>query len=199
MSSAPATRATTPGRSSAARERLLLTASRLFYSEGIHSVGVDRIVDEAAVTRATFYRHFPGKEDLVEAYLRAQDAAVRAALDEARDEDPADLLRHLAAGMGGQICRAGFRGCPFINAAAEYPDATHPVHAAVVEHRAWLEGVARRALAGTGHPDPAGAARTFMMLRDGAMVAGYLGDARRASKDLVAAVDQLVGAAHPGI
>jgi AcrR family transcriptional regulator len=199
MSSAPATRATTSGRSSAARERLLLAASRLFYAEGIHAVGVDRIVDEAAVTRATFYRHFPGKEDLVEAYLRAQDAAVRAALDEARDEDPADLLRHLAAGMGGQICRTGFRGCPFINAAAEYPDAAHPVHAAVVEHRAWLEGVARRALAGTGHPDPAGAARTFMMLRDGAMVAGYLGDARRASEDLVAAVDQLVGAAHPGV
>lgn len=183
-----------PERASAARERLLRTASRLFYTEGIHAVGVERIVAEAQVTRATFYRHFPGKEELVVAYLRAQDAAVRARLD-AEPTSPggaADLLRAMVEGMGGEICRTGFRGCPFINAAAEYPDPAHPVHAAVVEHRAWLEAVARRALERSGHPDAAVAARTFMMLRDGAMVAGYLDDPRRASEGLRAAVDALV-------
>ena len=64
---------------SIARERLLATASELFYREGIHAVGVDRIVTEAGVTRATFYRHFPGKGDLVEAYLGVEDANIRGA------------------------------------------------------------------------------------------------------------------------
>ena len=66
-----------PSGTSAARERLLRTASELFYREGIHSVGVDRIIAEAGVTRATFYRHFPSKEDLVEAYLGVEDATIR--------------------------------------------------------------------------------------------------------------------------
>ncbi|MET1075426.1 MAG: helix-turn-helix domain-containing protein, partial [Umezawaea sp.] len=59
---------------SSPRDRLLDTASRLFYAEGIRTVPVDRLVTEADVTRATFYRHFPSKEDLVVAYLRATDA-----------------------------------------------------------------------------------------------------------------------------
>ena len=68
------------------RERLLATARRLFYTEGIHSVPVDRLVTEAGVTRATFYRHFPAKEDLVEAYLRATDADLRTAVAVALDQ-----------------------------------------------------------------------------------------------------------------
>ena len=184
------------GRTSAARERLLRTASQIFYSEGIHAVGVDRIVAQAQVTRATFYRHFPGKEDLVLAYLHAQDDALRARLgaDPQGPDEAAALLRAMVEAMGGEICRTGFRGCPFINAAAEYPDPQHPVHALVVEHRTWFEGVARRALERAGHPDAHAAAHTFLMLRDGAMVAGYLDDARRAADGLRTAVDELVAA-----
>ena len=62
------------GQPSEARTRLLNTATRLFYTEGIHAVGIDRIVAEAQVTRATLYRHFPGKEELVLAYLNEVDA-----------------------------------------------------------------------------------------------------------------------------
>ena len=69
-----------PAKRSEARERLLATASQLFYTEGINSVGVDRIVSESHVTLATFYRHFPGKQDLVVAYLQgAHDALVERA------------------------------------------------------------------------------------------------------------------------
>src|ERR1700750_2958161 len=71
------------GAAESPRERLLETAPRLFYAEGIHAVGVDRLVREAGVTRATFYRHFPSKEDLVEAYLRATDAELREAVEAA--------------------------------------------------------------------------------------------------------------------
>lgn len=185
---------TTTARTSPARERLLRTASALFYAEGVRAVGVDRVVAEAAVTRATFYRHFPGKEALVVAHLEAVDAAVRA---EAGDvpADPAaarSWLRGFTATVADQVCRAGFRGCAFINAAAEYPDAGSPVRAAVREHRDWLTGTVARALGSAGHPAPDAAARRWVVLRDGAMVAGYLDAPERARAALVADVDALL-------
>ena len=68
-------RSSTTTRVSEPRDRLLRTASGIFYAKGIHAVGVDEIVATAGVTRATFYRHFPGKEDLVVAYLTSADPA----------------------------------------------------------------------------------------------------------------------------
>ncbi len=189
------TRVTTPVRTSAARDRLLATASATFYREGIRGVGVDRIVTEAGVTRATFYRHFPGKDELVVTYLRAVDAAVRARVGEVPAGDPeaaAGLVRAIAGGIGDELCSRGFRGCPFINAAAEFPDPASPVHRAVVEHRSWLADLLTRAFAAAGRPDPAEAARRFVMLRDGAMVAGYLGDPEAARSTLLAAVEGLL-------
>lgn len=167
---------------SAARDRLLRTASALFYAEGIRAVGVDRVINEASVTRATFYRHFPSKDDLVVAYLREVDAAIRALADGA--EPGASRLRAVVGEMGQRLCTPGFRGCSFINAAAEFPDEQSPVHRAVVEHRTWLRGMFSRELAAAGHPDPHPAAAHLMMLRDGAMVAGYLDDAQRARETL---------------
>ncbi|RBY88787.1 TetR family transcriptional regulator [Blastococcus sp. TF02A-26] len=187
---------TAPARPSAARERLLRTAAELFYAEGLHTVGVDRIVGAAGITRATFYRHFPGKEDLVVAYLRGVDEAVR----EYVGGPPADAetavaqLRRLTEAIGTEMCRPGFRGCPFINAAAEHPDPADPVHRAVATHRAWLTETVTRAYRTAGHADPEEAARRFVMLRDGAMVAGYLGDPAAARATLTAGAEDLLPA-----
>ena len=187
---------TTAVRPSPARERLLRAASATFYAEGIRSVGVDRVIAEAGVTRATFYRHFPGKDDLVVAYLTAVHQAVRERVGAvpATAERAAVFLRAFAGGMGDELCGRAFRGCPFINAAAEFSDPAHPVHRAVVAHRRWLDETVRRAFAVAGHPDPADAARRFVMLRDGAMVAGYLADPGAARATLVAAVEDLLAA-----
>jgi AcrR family transcriptional regulator len=82
----------------------------------------------------TFYRHFPSKEDLVLAYLRREDAAIRQHLQTvARNPDPVDLLRVVGAGIAEELCRPGFRGCAFINAGAEYPDPASPVRQLVQE------------------------------------------------------------------
>lgn len=163
---------------SEARERLLSTASRLFYAEGLHSVGVDRIISTAGVTRATLYRHFPGKDDLVVAYLTQADELVRARLAAARADGAAidDVIRAVAAGIAETIQLPDFRGCAFLNAAAEYPDPGHPVHRAVVEHRDWFLATVEELFAETGKPDAEPAARHFVMLRDGAMAAGCLAD-----------------------
>jgi len=94
-------------RRSEARERLLATASRLFYREGIRAVGVERILAEAPATRATFYRHFPSKEDLVVAYLRGVDTHIRAGTQAAIEAapSPADALR--AIGTADDLAQEG--------------------------------------------------------------------------------------------
>jgi AcrR family transcriptional regulator len=179
---------------SEARTRLLRRASELFYAYGIKGVGVDQVIRESQVTRATFYRHFPSKEALIVAYLEAADRAARefyAGLAQ-RHADPADRLRAVADELGESFCLAGFRGCPFINAAAEFPDPDAPVRRAVAEHRTWLEAFFRDAFAEAGHPDPDTGARAMLMLRDGAAVAGYLASADNARHTLVDGVNGLL-------
>lgn len=163
---------------SEARDRLLGTASRLFYAEGLHAVGVDRVIGEAQVTRATLYRHFRSKDDLVVAYLTQADEAIRARVDAARAEvtDPDDLIRTVGRSIADDIQREGFRGCAFLNAAAEYPDPAHVVHQAVLAHRHWFLATVTELFSQTGKPDAELAGRHFVMLRDGAMTAGCLTD-----------------------
>ncbi|MCW0213213.1 MAG: TetR/AcrR family transcriptional regulator [Pseudonocardia sp.] len=184
-------------RFSEARERLLRTASSLFYAEGIRAVGVDRVISEAGVTRATFYRHFPSKDDLVVAYLNAVDQAVRAIAGPQATTPPeaAAQLRSIIDSMVETLCGEGFRGCSFINAAAEFPDPLSPVHQAVTGHRRWLADTFVADLRVAGHPDPEGAAAHLMMLRDGAMVAGYLADPQRARATLTRGVDAILAEA----
>jgi len=162
---------------SEARARLVGTASRLFYAEGIHAVGIGRIIRAAGVTRATLYHHFPGKDDLVVAYLTEADQAMRARVDAARANGAADdVIRAVGQSVADDIRSAEFRGCAFLNAAAEYPDPDHVVHQAVLRHRQWFLDTMTELFDDTGKPDAEPAARHFLMLRDGAMTSGGLTD-----------------------
>jgi AcrR family transcriptional regulator len=183
-------------RRSSAREQLLETASRIFYEEGINSVSVDRIIDAANGTRSTFYRYFPSKEDLVAAYLTTRDMRIRAACELAADHEPnpANLLRLVMGAIGDDLCSPGFRGCPFINAAAEFPDPTSTVHEAAAAHRSWFRELILDLITRAGARDPQKAARALIMLRDGAMVGGYLEDAEATRATLVEAVDSVLAA-----
>ncbi|RMI09724.1 TetR/AcrR family transcriptional regulator [Cellulomonas triticagri] len=163
--------------------RILDAASRLFYADGIRAVSADRVIAAAGVSKVTFYRHFPTKDALVVAYLEAVAASERSALDVVRAAHPDDagaVLRGYADLLGSQSCTAGFRGCPFINAAAEYADPAHPVRVVVAAHRRWLVESATALLADLDVPDPQAVAEDLVMLRDGAMVAGYVGGEERA-------------------
>jgi AcrR family transcriptional regulator len=177
------------------RERLLEAASALFYAEGVRSVGVDRLIAEAQVTKATFYRHFPTKDDLVVAYLSGRDEGIRSRLSGAATavaRDPRRTLGLLLDGLADEVCGPGFRGCPFINAAAEYPDAAHPVRQLITRHRDWFRAALLELAAGCGHPDPEAAAAALSLLRDGAMVGGYL-DGDSARRSLAQAAGAVVG------
>ncbi|MEW2429714.1 helix-turn-helix domain-containing protein [Micromonospora sp. NPDC047644] len=181
-------------RPSEARLKLLRTATRIFYAEGIHAVGVDRIIAEAKVTRATFYRHFPSKDDLILAYLREVHQLERGMVDEAlaADRSPVDPLLAIANSIARNIQSPGFRGCAFLNAAAEYPDTNHPVHQELMAHRQWfldtITGLMAQVHEGTADP----AARHFVMLRDGAMAAGCLADPTTVSETFLRGVEGLL-------
>ncbi len=159
------------------RQRLLVAATELFYAEGLRAVSVERVVERAQTTKVTFYRHFATKDDLVVAYLRGladqEEGAMRAAITEA-GAVPDRALELLAQQLASVACGAGFRGCPFINAAAEYPDAASAVRRTVDEHRDRCRAVLEEMVRPLDLADPRGAAADLMLLRDGVMVGGYL-------------------------
>ncbi|MFD8607921.1 TetR/AcrR family transcriptional regulator [Streptomyces sp. NPDC059631] len=182
---------------SAARARLLGTATKIFYAEGIHSVGVDRIIAEAQVTRATLYRHFTGKEELVLAYLGLADRELRSQAEAAQagEELAADKVRAVCRTIAAGIRSPGFRGCAFLNAAVEYPDPDHPVHRAVLAHRQWFLDTVTELLARTGGDAPAEAAgRHLVMLRDGAMASGCLSDPELVAETFLQGVEGILRA-----
>ncbi|HEY8582746.1 MAG TPA: TetR/AcrR family transcriptional regulator [Capillimicrobium sp.] len=182
-----------PAKRSEPRERLLATASELFYAEGINSVGVNRIVAEAKVTLATFYRHFPGKQDLVVAYLQGIHEALVARADALSDRlQGEELVRAIGEDVGAEIGRASFRGCAFIKAASEFEDPESPVRLAVADHRRWYYELVRRAFAEAGHQRPGSAARHFVMVRDGAMTTGFLESPTTARRTLHRGVEGLL-------
>ncbi len=184
-----------PVRRSEARERLLATATGLFYSEGIKGVGVDRIVSASNVTLATFYRHFPSKQDLAVAYLEAiHDSFVERAESTDAGVKGRDLIAAIGAEVVAEVGHPAFRGCAFLNAAAEFEDPEDPVRKAVAEHRAWYLDRLRRAFADAGHKRPGNAARHFVMLRDGAVTAGYLDSVTAAQRTFKRGVEGLIRA-----
>jgi AcrR family transcriptional regulator len=170
-----------PSRGAATRERILDAAGALFYEQGIHEVSADRIIEVVGVTKVTFYRHFRTKEDLIVAFLEQRATIETDAFEGAYAGTGGDAMRTfdlLATGIGAESCRPGFRGCPFINAAAEYADRDSPVRLVVDEHRAWMLSYFRRLLAEAGVARLDEATDAAMVLRDGAMVGGYLTDAK---------------------
>jgi AcrR family transcriptional regulator len=180
------------------RARILDAATELFYANGIRGTSADRIIEQVGLTKVTFYRHFRSKSALLVAYLERQAAGERAFLENARNgADAEESLRRIASTIGEGACSPGFRGCPFINAAAEFPDAADAVRVVVDTHRQWTLGVFAAIATDAGVADVTAAAEQLMMLRDGAMIGGYLGDAERVADTLASAFIAVIRTPRP--
>jgi AcrR family transcriptional regulator len=159
-----------------ARDKILATAFRLFYAHGLRAAGIDTIIAESGVAKATFYKYFPAKDELILAYLDKVDGIWTEQLHtaaEAAGPDPAARLVGLFDALSSACRRDGYRGCAFINAAAESASGTR-VHARTVAHkdqiRAWIRDLADQA----GAPDPDRLARSLTLLLDGGLASGVL-------------------------
>ncbi|UBU12589.1 TetR/AcrR family transcriptional regulator [Nonomuraea gerenzanensis] len=182
------------------RERLLEAASELFYAHGLRAVSVDKVIERAATTKVTFYRHFKSKDELVVAYLERRAALERDGIGAAikhGEGDVAATLRVISGAIGTIACAPGFRGCPFINAAAEYPDPGSPVRKAVEAHRRWNRTTFEQLVAPLGLPDPAAVADDLMLVRDGAMVAGYLDQPATVAASFLRSSQAVIGIGDP--
>ncbi|MFG2822287.1 TetR/AcrR family transcriptional regulator [Kitasatospora sp. NPDC048365] len=180
-----------------ARERLLATAEELFYAEGIRAVGLDRILTESGVGRASFYRHFPGKDDLVVAVLTDRDVRWRAWLAErvtALGGGPLNVFDALAE----RFERADFRGCAFINTIVETADPDSPAHHVAAAHKRAVTAYVAGLLAEDGCPDPAGTARSLVLLMDGAIVTALREGSAEPAALARAAAGALLGSGRVG-
>jgi AcrR family transcriptional regulator len=181
---------------SEARQRLLETADRLFYRDGIRAVGIDRIIAEAGVAKMSLYKHFPSKDDLILAYLDRRAQQGRAAVQDliARyPGDPRGALHAWAVAFTEDGVVDEYRGCTFINAAAEYGQPDHPVRAAAVAMRRWVCDTKEALLREAGHPEPAAAARTLLALRTGYLISASLEEDEGWAGEFIAACDRVVG------
>jgi AcrR family transcriptional regulator len=112
-----------------ARDKVFDVAADLFYRKGIHAVGVEEIVKGAGVAKISLYRNFASKDELVVAYLEERGRTFLRHWDETFDQyrnDPRAQLSAIMTYIAGRTTKDGYRGCPFINFCAEFPDAAHP-------------------------------------------------------------------------
>ncbi len=119
----------TRAKSSDARQRIVETAERLFYSEGVRAVGIDRIIAEAEVAKMSLYNHFPSKDDLILAVLQYREEKFGSMFQNWTDRHVSKRMNRLEAffaALKDWFESPGFRGCMFINARVELADAKHP-------------------------------------------------------------------------
>ena len=153
-----------------ARARILAAAGPLFYEFGFAAVGIDRIIAEAGVAKASLYTHFDSKDDLVVAYLRESDGAFWEWIDGSigDPDDPADSLVRIFDLIEAQATSPTCFGCTFQVTAAEFPDVTHPAHTIAADHkRSALERFATLAR-DAGLRDPDSLAAHLLIVMDGA-------------------------------
>ncbi|MEA2058923.1 MAG: TetR/AcrR family transcriptional regulator [Actinomycetota bacterium] len=179
-----------------ARERILETASRLFYRDGFRAVGIDTIVAEAGVAKMSLYRHFPSKDDLIVAYLEESNRQFWDWLDNAVAdiEDPADKLTAMLEAIQRLSTSPQCLGCTFQGTAAEFPDRNDPGHEVAVAHKRAVRDRFENLAAEAGLRDSEGLADQLLLLMDGAWVAARMFGPDNPATELADAATTLINA-----
>ncbi|MGH7012931.1 MAG: TetR/AcrR family transcriptional regulator [Stellaceae bacterium] len=178
------------------RDRLLNVANELFYRRGIHVVGIDEVIAAAGVAKMSLYRSFPSKDELVAAYLARRsglywdwwDRVVARHLG-----DPRRQLLALTASLRKRALRAGWRGCPFTNAACEFPEPDHPARRIAESNKRTMRRRFRALAKAAGARTPARLADELTLLFEGAyssvLTFGHRGPARALIDAAAAVID----------
>ncbi|GGG16920.1 TetR/AcrR family transcriptional regulator [Paenibacillus abyssi] len=168
---------------------ILDKAAELFYKEGIHATGIDKVVERSGVAKMTLYKYFPSKEQLVLAYLHRRDERWRSWFEQAADRlggKPYDKLLAMFDALEEWFAGENFYGCAFINAAAEFGDASHPIRLASAEHKALVMAYVKRLVGEAGLQPEEDIAEQLCLLLEGAIVTAQVrkdtGAAQRAKR-----------------
>jgi AcrR family transcriptional regulator len=198
-----ATRRATPRRPQTAaleaQEQLLRAANELFYREGVRAVGVDAVVERAGVNKMSLYRQFSSKDDLVVAWLEQEDREFFERFERSIAKHAGDAVKQLNqyfSDLARRASAADYRGCPFVNVSAEFPDASHPARLCVNRNKAKLVARLNELTAQAGAREPAALADALALLIEGIYAASQTyrpGSGPIAAAPVVAA--QLIAAA----
>jgi AcrR family transcriptional regulator len=179
------------------RDRLIDTALDLFYRDGFHATGIDKILAVAGVAKMTLYKHFKSKDELILAVLRRRDERFRnwfMRAVEQRAKAPRERLLALFEVLDDWLSGRDFSGCMFANAAAEYARRDDPIHVTCAEHKRLILGYVQGLAAAAGAKDPETLAQGLGLLMEGAIVmahtAGQPDAARQARKAAEVLVEQ---------
>jgi AcrR family transcriptional regulator len=170
-----ATAHTRPHTNAATAQQLLLRAAgELFYQEGVRAVGVDAVVERAGVNKMSLYRQFASKDELVAAYLEQANDGFFRNFEKSIGMHPGQPVRQIAQyfeDLARRASREGYRGCPFVNVAAEFSDPAHPARAIVARNKAQLIERLTQLTTAAGADDPAGLADALALLIEGVFAA----------------------------
>jgi len=181
-----------------ARERLLAAASELFYAEGVHTVGIDRVIERAGVAKASLYNTFGSKDELVRAYLEGRHAlqAERITRYISRYDSPRERLLGVFEAQGEVFAAPGFRGCAFVSASAESPGEL--VEQAASDYRGWVRTLLTDLAREAGAASPETLGRQLHMIYDGASLSARMDHDPSVSVAARAAAQTLLDAALAG-
>jgi len=177
------------------RDRILATASDLFYQHGIRAVGVDLVVEKAGVAKTSLYRHFGTKDDLVVAFLQRMDEEFWKTWDEVSQQHPDDGRAELKAQLewiGERVNQPDYRGCPQLNIAAEYPELGHPARKFAKEHKREMRRRLKNIAEKLKSADPDQLAGQLAVLINGAFVSTPMYKPGEATTLLQRAADALI-------
>ena len=181
------------------RQRILSTADQLFYAHGLRAVGTDRIIAEADVAKASLYRHFPSKDDLIVAFVEQRAERALESLEQAVTRlSPTPEGRPLAVfdALRQKLEAPDYRGCAFINCIIELADSEHGAHRAADQYKRDVMHCYSMLLEQAGYAEPAVLASQFALLVDGALVTA-LRENSPAAADRAKAVAAILLAAAP--
>ena len=182
------------------RERLLTAANELFYEEGVHSVGIDRVIERAGVAKASLYGTFGSKDELVRAYLERRALTRRGRIGEriAQYGDARAKVLSIFELMAEISAEPSYRGCAFVNASAEEPRAESKIRQVCNDQRAWVRALFTDLARELGVADASRLGRQLGVLYDGAMIGTSMDrDPSIANEARAMAVDLLEAAARP--
>lgn len=158
-------------------DRILNTASDLFYREGIRNVGIDRIIAESGVAKMSLYNHFKSKDALIEAWLRQQDEQwckwLKTTIEQ-RTSHPSEQLLAIFDALREWFEGPDFRGCAFINASVELANPDHPGHRVALEHQQSIYRYIKSLAQAAEISSPEQLARQLLLLVQGAIVVAMM-------------------------
>jgi len=179
------------------RDVLVRNALEVFYRDGFHATGMDKLVAETGISKTSMYKHFRTKEEMILAVLRLRDERFRnwfcRRVEEIGDS-PRDRLLAVFDALHEWFTSPEFKGCMFIKAAAEYQDPEDPIHIQAATHKRMLLEYVQDIAEQAGASDPGALTRQLMLLKEGAIVIAVMLGNGEAASDAKAAARVLVDA-----